>query len=126
MTRIEYAVRAETIEGSTFTLRRGFTSEEEAGNHPVKMSLWHRVWIEPIGQFVEPKSEPTLPPFPWNWVAASVVDARGSFHAYLVDGTGRKIAAIWGKDGEKKLIADHIVSCVNPAAVTRADEGDGV
>lgn len=58
-------------------------------------------------------STPTLPPKPWDWVAAGAPTANGHFHAYLVDATGRKIAAIWGKPGEKELIADHILTSVN-------------
>lgn len=56
----------------------------------------------------------TLPPLPWDWVAAGIPTANGQFHAYLVDATGRKIAAIWGKGAEKELIADHILKSVNP------------
>lgn len=38
------------------------------------------------------------------------------FNAYLVDATGRKIAAIWGKGDEKEAIADFILKSVNEAA----------
>lgn len=57
----------------------------------------------------------TLPPKPWDWIASGAPSANGQFHAYLVDATGRKIAAIWGKAGEKELIADHILQSVNEA-----------
>jgi hypothetical protein len=50
-----------------------------------------------------------LPPLPWDWVAAGSPAANGAFHAYLVDATGRKIAAIWGKGHEKEAIADFIL-----------------
>lgn len=110
---MEYAVKAETHEGNTVLLRRGFASQEAAEDHPITLSLWKRVWVETIGPTPSAKTAPTLPPMPWDWVAAGVADARGSFHAYLVDATGRKIAAIWGKDGEKQLIADRIIECVN-------------
>jgi hypothetical protein len=112
MSALEYAVKAETKEGSVLTLRRGFLSEDEASDHPVQMSLWKRVWVEAIGQLA-PKVEPKLPPFPWGLDAAVTTDNRGQHHVYLVDATGRKIAAIWGKDHEKMLIANHIVASVN-------------
>jgi hypothetical protein len=125
---LEYAVKAETLEGNVMILRRGFISEEDANDHPVKIALWRRVWVEPIGLAPQAKPEPTLPPFPWDWVAAGSVDARGSYHAYLVDATGRKIAAVWGKDGEKKLIADYIVASVNapPMRARRGMGSDGI
>jgi hypothetical protein len=56
-----------------------------------------------------------LPPLPWDWIASGAPSANGQFHAYLVDATGRKIAAIWGKGNEKEAIADHILRCVNGA-----------
>lgn len=58
-------------------------------------------------------SDAKLPPLPWDWVSSGVPTANGKFHAYLVDATGRKIAAIWGKGAEKQLIADHILELVN-------------
>ena len=57
-----------------------------------------------------------LPPFPWDWVASGAPSANGQFHAYLVDATGRKIAAIWGKGAEKEAIADFILRAVNEGA----------
>lgn len=111
--RTEYAVKAETHEGNIFTLRGGFKSEEHAEDHPVTLSLWKRVWVEPVLTTTAPKPDPVLPPLPWDLSVAGQVDARGSFHAYIVDATGRKIAAVWGKDGEKALIANHILDCVN-------------
>lgn len=57
----------------------------------------------------------TLPPRPWDWIASNAPGANGQFHAYIVDATGRKIAAIWGKGSEKEAIADHIIKLVNEA-----------
>ena len=108
----EYAVKAETHEGNIMILRRGFMSEEAAEDHPVQISLWKRVWVEPIALIEKQKAAPTLPPKPWDWISSSTDDARGQFHAYLVDATGKKIAAIWGGDA-KALIADHILDRVN-------------
>ena len=45
---MEYAVKAETMEGSIVTLRRGFGSFEDAEEHRVRMAQWKRVWIEPL------------------------------------------------------------------------------
>jgi hypothetical protein len=45
---MEYAVKAETHEGKILILQRGFASQEEAEDHPIQMSLWKRVWVEPI------------------------------------------------------------------------------
>jgi hypothetical protein len=107
----EYVVMAETHEGKVMRLRGGFPSQEAAEDHPVTLALWKKVWVEP--KVIPEKVAPALPPLPWDWVAAGAADARGSFHAYLVDATGRKIAAIWGRDGEKQLIADRIIESVN-------------
>lgn len=108
---MEYAVKAETHEGKVMTLRRGFVSEENAGDHPVTAKLWKRVWVEAIPG--DPPPPATLPPLPWDWVTSSTVSSNGLFNAYLVDATGRKIGAIWGKGREKEMIADHILKCVN-------------
>jgi hypothetical protein len=54
-----------------------------------------------------------LPPLPWDWVAAGKPNNNGSFHAYLVDANGRKIAAIWGRGNEKEAIADFILRATN-------------
>ena len=51
-------------------------------------------------------------PRPWDWVFVSAPASEGG-HIYLVDANRRKIAAIWGKAGEKKATADLIVNCVN-------------
>jgi hypothetical protein len=45
---MEYAVKAETIEGHVVILKRGFASTEDAEDHRVKLSQWRRVWIEQI------------------------------------------------------------------------------
>jgi hypothetical protein len=50
---MEYAVKAETHEGKVLTLRRGFASQEEAEDHPIQMSRWKRVWVEPIDDEAE-------------------------------------------------------------------------
>lgn len=94
------------------TLRRGFVSREDAEDHPVQLSLWKRVWVEST-EVSSRAPIAALPPLPWDWVCAMHPTNNARYHAYLVDATGRKIAAIWGKDGEKELIADHILKAVN-------------
>ena len=45
---MEYAVKAETKEGDVIILRRGFPSRSGAEDHPVRLSLWKRVWVERV------------------------------------------------------------------------------
>ena len=45
---MEYAVMVETHEGKTMTLRHGFSSQDDAEDHPVQMALWRRVWVAPV------------------------------------------------------------------------------
>lgn len=93
------------------TLRGGFVSRDAAEAHPVRLALWKRVWIEEAEEKPQPRT--TLPPLPWDWISAERPSRNGTFNAYLVDATGRKIAAIWGTGAEKALIADHILKLVN-------------
>jgi cytochrome oxidase assembly protein ShyY1 len=43
---MEYVVKAETRDGKTVIVKRGFASREDAEEHPVRMSEWKRVWVE--------------------------------------------------------------------------------
>ena len=43
---MEYVVKAETRDGKTVIVKRGFVSREGAEEHPVRMSEWKRVWVE--------------------------------------------------------------------------------
>jgi hypothetical protein len=45
---MEYAVRAETKGDDVVTLKRGFSSQADAEDYPIHMSLWWRVWVEPV------------------------------------------------------------------------------
>jgi hypothetical protein len=51
-------------------------------------------------------------PWDWQWVGGT---RNGLGHIYIVDANGRKIAAIWGKAGEKVHTADLIIDAVNGA-----------
>lgn len=53
-------------------------------------------------------------PRPWDWTWVSAKASSGG-HIYLTDANGRKIAAIWGKAGEKEKTADLIIAAVNGA-----------
>ena len=107
----EFAVKAEGPSGTFLTIRRGFISRDAAEDHPVKLASWKRVWVEEVTPRPIPSN--TLPSLPWAWEVAGSATANGSFHAYIVDATGRKIAAIWGRGEEKRLIAEAILSGVN-------------
>jgi hypothetical protein len=58
---MEYAVKAETKQGDVIILRRGFPSRSDAEDHPVRLSLWRRVWVERIAPMSWPHqpSQPT-------------------------------------------------------------------
>jgi len=45
---MEYVVKGETPEGEITIVKRGFASQEEAEDHPIRMSHWKRVWVELI------------------------------------------------------------------------------
>lgn len=43
----EWQVCAQAVDGGgPLVLRRGFPSREAAEDHPVKLALWARVWVE--------------------------------------------------------------------------------
>ena len=50
---MEYAVKAETHQGKVLILRRGFASQEDAEDHPVRMSHWKQVWVEQVAGAAE-------------------------------------------------------------------------
>lgn len=53
-------------------------------------------------------------PRPYALMESSTSDNRGAFHLYLIEEkTGRKIAAIWGKDEEKSATGALLVRAVN-------------
>ena len=52
-------------------------------------------------------------PRPWHSEWSGTFTGNGSYHIYLVDANGRKIAAIWGKQDEKLATAELILSMVN-------------
>lgn len=107
----EYVIKAETKLGNVLRLRGGFASREDAEDHPVKLSLWNRVWVEKLPLL--DKSTPSLAAFPWDWATANAPDRNGHFHAYLVDANGKKVAAVWGSPAERKDLCEYIVKACN-------------
>ena len=92
----EFAVRAETHEGKTVTLRRHFPSRSAAEAHPVKLARWKRVWVEQVDKASEP---PTGPPrTPWNilWIGG---------RTYVIDADNRKIATLLGSQEQREFVA---------------------
>lgn len=46
--------------------------------------------------------QPAPAPGPYDWLASGKPGGNGDFNVYLIDRDGRKIAAVWGKRGEKE------------------------
>jgi hypothetical protein len=61
----------------------------------------------------DPQQSVHLPPLPWDWVTALQPNSNHYFNIYLVDATGRKIAAIWGPHEHRPAVAKAIVEAVN-------------
>ena len=45
-------------------------------------------------------------PGPWSWAPSGKPGGSGDFNIYITDAGGRKIAAVWGKRGEKQATAN--------------------
>lgn len=60
----------------------------------------------------------SLPTGPFEYTENRPADTKpGSGHVFLLDGNGRKIAAIWGKPEEKIALAQFIVASRSGAQV---------
>lgn len=68
---------------------------------------------------LSPSKQLLAAPGPWNWVASDNPSANGGFHVYVVDANGRKIAAVWGKTGEKEATAHKMAAA--PAMFSAAE-----
>lgn len=56
---------------------------------------------------------PTEPaPTPWRWTCSGKPTGKSlaRFHIYVEDNSGRKIAAVWGRDGEREATANLMVA----------------
>jgi hypothetical protein len=101
-----FNVHAEDHDGDTHVLRHGFPTREAAEDHPVKLSLWRRVWVEeaPPG----PPRDTAFPPMPWlvEWLNGMtyVRDAKGKRFAILIGTVEKreKVAALL-----ERLITPH-------------------
>ncbi len=53
------------------------------------------------------RCELRLPPGPYEYATTAPLDGHhGIGHVYLLDANGRKIAALWGKPGEKMALVE--------------------
>lgn len=59
----------------------------------------------------------TLSPAPWRLQESRYASANGKAHLYIVDGNGRKIAALWGPQDEKLNNGIAICDLINNAAL---------
>ena len=91
-----YQVMGESPSGKTLTLRRGFASEDDALDHPVRLALWKRVWVESTPPSEPPDNSP--PPFPWS------VRWAGSL-AYMVGADGKVFATLLGTHTRREQVA---------------------
>jgi len=89
----EFHVKAEFHEGGIGTLRK-FATRDAAESHPVKLSLWRRVWIEEVDP-APPKTEATLRR-PWE-----IEEPFGSCFTYLRDADGSRIATLYGRVSQR-------------------------
>jgi hypothetical protein len=70
-------------------------------------------FIPPTDKPAPELPRPTVPaPPPWRWTASGKPGGRAlaRFHIYVEDCNGRKIAAVWGKDGEREATANLLVA----------------
>lgn len=54
-----------------------------------------------------------FPPFPWSVQWSERPGGNGASFAYLVDATGKKIAAIWAKPEARQAVAEFIAERCN-------------
>ncbi len=91
-----FQVMGESHSGKTLTLRKGFASEGDALDHPVRLALWKRIWIEMSPPLEQPDNSP--PPFPWS------VRWAGSL-AYMVGADGKVFATLLGTRARREHVA---------------------
>ena len=60
-----------------------------------------------------------MPPMPYMLELSSTFTNNGKCHLYLVDATGKKIAALWGTEDTKHALGNWILAC---AARTKGEE----
>ena len=91
-----YQVMGESHTGKTLTLRKGFASEDEALDHPVRLACWKRVWVDKSPPPEMPDNSP--PPFPWSARWAGTL-------TYMEDANGKVFATLLGTYARR----EHVV-----------------
>ena len=91
-----YQVMAKSFTGKNLCLRKGFTTEDAALDHPVKLANWACVWVTETPPTPEPDNSP--PPFPWT------AEWRGRY-LYMMDANGKRFASIWGTTARQEYVA---------------------
>ena len=103
-----YQVMCETNEGTTHILRKGFATKDAALDHPVRLSLWKRVWVKKSPPVVKKDESPPMLPWSVEWVGG---------YAYMVDSKGRKIASLLGNQKCREYVA-NIICALNEREVS--------
>lgn len=87
-----WAVMVETLEGNTLPLRY-FDTEDEANDHPVKLSLWRKVWVQQ--RVFEPVVTRSFR-LPWQ-----VEEQSNGRFTYIRDADGHRVASLFGTTTER-------------------------
>lgn len=87
----------ESQTGKTLILRKGFASEDDALDHPVRLVHWKRVWVEKSP--LEDQPDNNVPPFPWSARWAGTL-------TYMQDANGKVFATLLGTQVRR----DHVVA----------------
>lgn len=64
-------------------------------------------------------------PGPYQAEMSGKAGSNGDFNMYLVDKNGRKIAAVWGKRGEKEATGRLLMACHDMLSVLKAMDAQG-
>lgn len=102
MTQRAWVVRAETLGNRVPVVLRYFDTKEEAESHPVKLSLWHRVWVE---KTPEPEKHAATLRLPWR-----PENPVGSRFTYLRDADGVRIASLLGPEEQRQRVVAILVA----------------
>jgi hypothetical protein len=105
---VRWEVRAETHEGNEFRLRGNFDTREAAEDHPVKLSLWKRVWVQEMGSSSRARL-PGVPSqaslrLPWRRE-----DRAGGRFTYIRDADGRRILSLHGAGDQRDRLFAMLV-----------------
>lgn len=75
-----------------------------------------------IGEHQAMSAEQKKPaPGPYGLTPSATPSGNGAFNVYVVDVTGRKIAAIWGKPEEREATADLFIAASQVPGAERED-----